>query len=329
MTDSQPRMLANRLRRNERRLKPWRLQREISCYRVYDRDIPEIPLQVDRYGDALHVATMLRPDEEERAESTPWLEELLEAAADALGVAEGDLFLKHRRRQQGRDQYSRFGSQAATRVVAEDGLRFEVNLSDYLDTGLFLDHRRLRREVRAQAAGAAVLNLFAYTGSFSVFAAAGGARSTMSVDLSNTYLDWAGRNLALNRESIPLPEDAPEGTPPGDLAHHVLVRADVLRWLDDAPAEGWDMVIVDPPSFSNSKAMNDVLDIQRDHPALLSAAMRTLRPGGVLYFSTNRRGFRPDAGMGEFAAVEEITGRTVDLDFERHRPHRAWRLRHR
>lgn len=324
MTDPHRDMLANRLRRNERRLKSWRLQQGVTCYRVYTRDIPEIPLIIERWDDAVQVATVFRPDEQERAATTPWLTELLNTIGETLDVPGDRIFLKHRRRQRGQAQYNRVSAAGVTRTVREAGLLFEVNLSDYLDTGLFLDHRPLRRRVAEQAAGRDVLNLFCYTGSFTVAAGAGGARSTTSVDLSNTYLDWAARNLELNRERCSAPG---RGTADGTLEHHRLVRADVSGWLRDQTRQRWDIILCDPPSFSNSKATDDVLDIQADHVALIELAGSRLTDDGVLYFSTNRRGFRLDRDGLAHWDIEDITSWSIDADFAKQRPHQAWRIR--
>jgi 23S rRNA (cytosine1962-C5)-methyltransferase len=200
-------------------------------------------------------------------------------------------------------------------VVSEGGLRFEVDLHSYLDTGLFLDHRETRALIRQRAAGRRMLNLFAYTGSFSVYAAAGGALSTTSVDLSNTYQAWTGRNLALNGFT----DDA-----------HQMERADVFEYLDRAQRERrqFGLIVLDPPSFSNSKKMTEVLDVQRDHRRLIEACLGLLTPNGELYFSTNKRRFKLDPELEALPGTEEITSRTLPDDFKRHPAHRCWLLRH-
>ncbi len=236
----------------------------------------------------------------------------LDAIAAALEVAPAHVALKLRRRQRGRSQYEKLDEAAPDFVVHEHGLAFEVNLGRYLDTGLFLDHRETRRRVREVAAGRRLLNLFAYTGSFTVHAAAGGASATVSVDLSRTYQAWTARNLALNGFG-------------GD-ARHRLVAADVLVWLGEAAAarERFDLIVLDPPSFSNSKRMQSTFDVQRDHGALVRRTAGLLAPGGTLYFSTNRQGFRLDAALEQELAMTEITHLTVPEDFRRQRPHRCW-----
>jgi 23S rRNA G2069 N7-methylase RlmK/C1962 C5-methylase RlmI len=215
------------------------------------------------------------------------------------------------RREDGR-QYGRMGESASWHEVGEGGHRFRVNLSDYLDTGLFLDHRITRARAAEDAAGKRVLNLFCYTGAFTVYVGAAGAAESTSVDLSTTYLDWAGENLALNALSAD---------------RHRLIKSDVKRFLDDAAASGerWDLAVVDPPTFSNSKAMDYVWDVQRDHGALLAAVARVLTPGGVLWFSTNRRRFALDDAALPGAAVDDLTQATTPPDF-RSRPHRTWRF---
>ena len=195
----QAELFRSRLTKRARHLRRWPTRQGITCYRLYDRDIPEIPLIVDRYEDCLHIAEYERPHDRTRAEHADWLDLMKRTAADTLGLELPNTFLKHRRRQRGESQYERFGEQHRTCLVSEGGLRFEVNLSDYLDTGLFLDHRITRGMVREAAAGKRFLNLFGYTGSFTVYAAAGGAKSTTTVDLSNTYLEWAQRNMTLNQ----------------------------------------------------------------------------------------------------------------------------------
>jgi 23S rRNA G2069 N7-methylase RlmK/C1962 C5-methylase RlmI len=234
------------------------------------------------------------------------------AAGSALDVASDAIYLKSRRRQRGDAQYDKLDARAERVAVSEGGHRFLVNLADYHDTGLFLDHRTTRRMFAEEARGKRVLNLFSYTGAFSVYAAAAGARSTTSVDLSKTYLGWARDNLALNG----LATDA-----------HQLVHADVLQWLSspDRRDVWYDLVMVDPPTWSTSKRMNETLDIQRDHRALLASVLLLVAPGGVVYFSTNRRKFTLDEGVLSGADLEEITDQTLPEDFRARRPHRCWR----
>jgi len=310
-------MLANRLRKNRRRLGRWARKQGITCFRIYDIDIPEIPLVIDWYEGWIHVTEHVTRNRLEGAEGDAWLEAMAEAARAALDVAPERVSLKQRRRQRGDAQYQRLGPGAwedrdARVEVGEGGHRLLVNLSDYHDTGLFLDHRATRRLVADEAAGKRVLNLFSYTGVFTVYAAAAGARSTTSVDLSRTYLRWAQDNMALNG----LSSEA-----------HQHVHADVVQWLASPERrDAWyDLVIVDPPTFSTSKRMVGTLDVQRDHVALLRSVLLLVPTRGVVYFSTNRRKFSLDEAAFFGTVVEEITGRTVPEDFHARRPHRCWR----
>ncbi|MCB9539488.1 MAG: class I SAM-dependent methyltransferase [Myxococcales bacterium] len=303
-------MFANRLRKNARHRRKWARRAGVSCYRLYDRDIPEVPLAVDWYDGRLHVAEFVRPDDRDADEHEAWLDVVVARGAEALQVAPEAVYLKRRQRQKGASQYERQDGSGERFEVTEGGLRFWVNLRDYLDTGLFLDHRQTRAMVRAEAEDRRVLNLFAYSGTFSVYAADGGARATTTVDLSNTYCAWARDNLALNGH------DGPQ---------HRVEQADVLTWLDDTFERGdrFDLVVLDPPTFSNSKRMRDTWDVQRDHPELLASTLRLLSHGGVLYFSTNARRFRLEPPAG--AAVTDLTAETVPPDFTK-RPHRCWRM---
>lgn len=302
--------LVNRVLKNARHLARWAKREGLEAWRVYERDIPEYPYAIDRYGDWLHVQLFegKRPIAEHAVESH------LEALAAALDVPRAQVVLKVRRRQRGLAQYEKLAPAGHAFHVRERGLVFEVDLLRYLDTGLFLDHRETRRMVGAEAQDRRMLNLFAYTGSFSVYAAAGGAHSTTTVDMSHTYQDWSARNLALNGYA--------------DGARHRLVAADVTRYLDDAvrARERYDLIVLDPPSFSNSKRMQDSFDVQRDQVPLLRATLNVLAPGGVLYFSNNRQGFRLEPALASLAHFEDITARTTPEDFKRTRPHVCWRV---
>jgi 23S rRNA (guanine2445-N2)-methyltransferase / 23S rRNA (guanine2069-N7)-methyltransferase len=307
-------MLANRLRKRARHLRKWAQRAGVTCYRLYDRDIPEIPLIVDWYEGRLYVARY-----ERRREVPPaWVEAMLAAAATALDVPREAVYLKERRRQRGSAQYERLDRSDERFVVREGGCRLWVNLRDYLDTGLFLDHRDTRVRVGREAAGARFLNLFCYTGAFTVHAAVGGAIETVSVDLSRTYLDWAEDNLALNGCA------GPEHHQEHHAKHH-MVREDVFTFLRHA-RPGFDLAVLDPPTFSNSKKMRDILDIQRDHVELVNATLALLVPDGVLYFSTGARQFKLDAERLRATAIEDITEQTTPEDFRGRRPHRCWRL---
>ncbi len=312
----QAEMLANRVRKRARHLRKWARREGVTCYRLYDRDIPELPLVIDWYDGRLHVAEYRRERADENAQQRAgWLEAMGEAVAVCLEVEPTGLYTKARQRQRGAWQYQRQGASGERFHVREGEFRFYVNLSDYLDTGLFLDHRITRRRVAEEAAGARFLNLFCYTGSFTASAAVGGARESLSVDLSNTYLEWAEENLSLNGIDDPA---------------HRFSRADVLQLLRDPhrPRSHFDLAVLDPPSFSNSKNMREVLDTQRDHVFLVEATLEMLRPGGVLYFSTGRRRFRFEAERIRRLAsdIEDVTAATTPPDFEARPAHRCWRI---
>ena len=308
----QAEIFANRLRKTARHLRRWPTRRGITCFRLYDRDIPEIPLVVDRYEGYLHLAEYERPHDRSPAEHADWLDLMVRIAAKTLEVPRNSVFLKRRDRQRGSHQYEKAANDRNYLIVNEGGLQFEVNLSDYIDTGLFLDHRQTRGMFRDLAAGKDVLNLFCYTGAFTVYAAAGDAKSTTSVDSSNTYLDWARRNLALNRFE-------------GD--QHQFVRSDVTAFLESHANEAaYDLAIVDPPTFSNSKSTEGVWDIQRDHAGLLNRLMDLMRADAIILFSTNSRRFKLDEDALCGAQIREITKHTIPEDFRNKRIHRCWRM---
>ena len=308
MSDAPEAMLQNRLRKRDRHLSKWARREGVSCYRVYDCDIPELPLAIDRYERFLHIALYARPTDPVRDDA--WLERMRRAAAEALGVPEAQAFAKRRAGQAGATQYERQAQSGTFQVVSEGGHRFRVNLRDYVDTGLFLDHRITRARVESEARGKRFLNLFCYTGAFTVYAAAGGAAASTSVDLSNTYLDWAAENLRLNGL------DRPE---------HALVRADALEFLK-REQQPYDLAVLDPPTFSNSKKMRAELDLQRDHAPLIRSTLRLLAPAGVLWFSTNYRRFKLDADALGAAKVEDLSRSTLPPDFADERTRHTWRI---
>lgn len=302
---------ANRLAKLHKHWGKWARRQGITCYRLYDNDIPGTPFAVDVYEDALHVAEYARNHGMEPNEHAEWLVACLAVMSEVLAVPTENIYLKYRQRQKGEGQYERFDRANAEKIVAENGLKFIVNLSDYLDTGLFLDHRNTRQMVRQMSDGKRVLNLFAYTGSFTVYAADGGAAKTLTLDMSNTYQRWSRRNLAFNGLAG---------------SNHVFEQVDVLEWLHDPPRDLWDIIVLDPPTFSNSKSMNGTLDIQRDHAWLLNRTLELLSPGGTLFFSTNARKFKLEAEQIRRANIQDISKQTVPEDFRNEKIHQCFRI---
>jgi len=317
------RMFANRLGKNLRRLKGWAAREAVSCYRLYDADMPEYAFAIDRYQTVepaepwLYVQEYAAPAEIEREAVQRRRGEVLASLPDATGVPPERIRLRTRRRTPRGEQYQRRDGQGDFHVIEEGGLKFRVNFDDYLDTGIFLDHRLTRARLRDAAAEKRFLNLFAYTGTASVYAAAGGARATTSIDMSRTYLEWAQRNLALNGF-----EDA----------RHAFLQADCLSWLRSTVADSarWDLIFLDPPTFSNSKRMGEVLDLERDHPMLIDSCMALLAPGGLLLFSSNAQRLRLAAGVAERYQVSDLSAATLPQDFARNpRIHRCYEIRQR
>jgi len=321
-TAFQAQLLSNRLIKRFRHLSKWAKRTGVGAFRLYDRDIPEIPLLLDYYDGAIAGALYKRPYEKDEEEEERWLAAMKAAIADSLGIAARHIFLKQRQRQRGAAQYEKSGERRFIKKVSEGGLLFNVNLSDYLDTGLFLNHRLLRAMVRAEASGKRLLNLFSYTGSFSVYAAAGGAIVTDSVDLSNTYLAWAKENFSLNNFGSEIVQQKDFRPRPGNK----LVRADVFPFLAKAAAGAlrWDHIILDPPAFSNSKKMTGNFDLRRDHVELAGRCLGLLAPGGKLWFSINTRYFNATAAelekkLAQYAKGVRVTGlgnKTIDEDFK-------------
>lgn len=303
---------ANRLAKMHKHFGKWARRQGITCYRVYDNDIPGTPLAIDIYENIVHVAEYARDHGMEPEEHAAWLDGCLKVISEVLDVSPELIYLKYRQRQKGLRQYERFARTGAEYIVRENGLRFLIKPADYLDVGLFLDHRNTRQMVRQEASGKRVLNLFAYTGSFTVYAAAGDSAETLTVDMSNTYLEWADRNLSLNGFSG---------------KNNRLLQADVLAWLEQPPREQFDLIVLDPPTFSNSKRMDDTLDIQRDHVMLLNRTLRFCAPGGTLYFSTNYRRFNLWEEEIRASDIRDISGKTVPEDFRNKKIHRCYRIR--
>jgi len=306
-------MLANRLRKNLRKLRRWVKREQITCYRVYDADLPEYALSVDLYGNWVHVQENDRPDSVDPLKAETRLHDGLAAIRELFELSAQDVFVKHRGRQRGTSQYEKLGDEGEFREVSEGGFRFLVNPGDYFDTGLFLDHRPTRALIRELAKGRRFLNLFGYTGTASVYAAGGGAVSTTTIDLSRTYLDWAGKNMEINGFKG---------------RSHIYMHEDVLQWLKgEKPRYG--LIFLDPPTFSNSKSMRGTFEIQRDHVWLIKTATKLLQPGGILLFSNNFRRFKMDREALKELEIQDITRTTIPPDFERNpRIHNCWRITH-
>jgi 23S rRNA (guanine2445-N2)-methyltransferase / 23S rRNA (guanine2069-N7)-methyltransferase len=317
------RMFANRLAKNLKRLDSWARDQGVFNVRVYDADMPEYALAIDRYGIAgeagpeewLYVQEYEAPASIDPEAARRRRGEALSVLTEVTGVPGARIRVRLRRKQSGAGQYRKLESQAVFHMAREAGQRFWVNFDDYLDTGLFLDHRITRERIGAQARGGRFLNLFCYTATATVHAAAGGARASTSVDLSRTYLQWARRNLDLS-----------------DIARdpHELIQADCRQWLDEAVAarERYDLVFLDPPTFSNSKRMEGVLDVSRDHSVLIDLCTQLLNRGGLLVFSTNAQRFKLDAALSERHEVTDISRATIAVDFERNpRIHRCFEIR--
>jgi 23S rRNA G2069 N7-methylase RlmK/C1962 C5-methylase RlmI len=292
----------DRLVRQLKERRGWASRNRVSCFRVYDKEDVGFPFLIDLYEDRLVWSILTDRDEDEVPE------ELFELASEATGVKRAKIHVKTRQKQKGKDQYTKVAEEQELLTVREGGLKFEVNLSDYLDTGLFLDHRWTRSYVRDLSGGLKVLNLFAYTGSFSVYAAHGGAFETTTIDLSQNYLDWARRNFELNELAGP---------------RHRFVRRDVMEYLRTETKPRFDVIVLDPPTFSNSKKMDGTLDVQRDHPELITRCLKLLNPDGVLVFSNNYQKFQLNTAGWPPCNVKETTGFTVPKDFKK-AAHRSW-----
>lgn len=307
-------MLANRLRKNLRNIGKWAARQQLECFRLYDADMPEFAFAIDCYGARIHVQEYRAPGTVAEEKVDLHRRQALAAIAEVLGIPDDRIFMKLRERQRGAEQYRPLEGGAREFVVHEGAAKFWVNLQGYLDTGLFLDHRPIRRFIHDHAAGKRFLNLFCYTATATVHAALGNASSSLSVDLSNTYLDWARRNFILNGLNS---------------TAHKLIQKDCIRYLEHS-RDRFDLIFLDPPTFSNSKRTDNVLDIQRDHATLIGNAMRLLEPGGLLIFSTNRRRFRLDDSLAKRFMLEDYSARSFDRDFERSQDmHQVWLIRHR
>jgi 23S rRNA (cytosine1962-C5)-methyltransferase len=296
-------MFENRLQKVYKHKSKLARRQNISCYRVYDHDLPEFPFCIELYEDKVYLAEYLRRHGMTDEEHEAWLETCVEVICKLLEVKDENVYIKQRKRKSNRhDQYEKTDTKQEFFTVLENGLKFQVNLTDYLDTGLFLDHRITRKMVMDKCAGKRVLNLFAYTGSFSVYAAAGKAASVTTVDLSKTYLQWAEDNFTINLLK--------------DKSHYHFIHADVKQYLKTLQPNSFDLVVMDPPTFSNSKRMKDFLDIQRDHVEMLNDVLTAITAGGVIYFSTNFTKFIIEADKINATEIKDITKATTPFDFE-------------
>ena len=296
----------NRIAKVYRHIRKIATKQGVTCFRIYDHDIPEFPFVIDQYGSDFYIAEYAKDHAQAGEVYQAWLIACFSAMARVFECTVDQLYFKKRRViTQRSEQYVKLDEVKNEIVVKEQGLSFLVNLEDYLDTGLFLDHRITRQMVREIAQDKVVINLFAYTGTFSVYAAAGGAKKVATVDLSNTYIDWAKRNMALNGFE--------------DEERYQFFAKDVFRFLGEAQAQFGlaDVIILDPPTFSNSKKMLSVLDTQRDHPYLIQACVDLLNPGGKVFFSTNYSKFKMNFEATEFVHVKDITNATRPFDFSR------------
>jgi 23S rRNA (guanine2445-N2)-methyltransferase / 23S rRNA (guanine2069-N7)-methyltransferase len=301
----------NRLKKNLKRLKKWRESEGIRCFRVYDSDLPEYAVAVEVYHDNVHVQEYQAPVTVDPEKARSRLNDILSVLPDVLNVPDENIFLKVRQHQKGKSQYQQLKSEQVFYEVLEGKCRFLVNFDDYLDTGLFLDHRSTRQMIGKLAHGKRFLNLFAYTGTVTVHAAMGGALSTTSVDSSQTYLDWARRNMDLNQIK---------------LDQHHFEKSDCITWLKRT-SRRYDLIFLDPPTFSNSRNSKSVFDVQKDHPHLIQLASSCLTEAGTLIFSNNLRNFKLEKQIRDTYHVEEISRETLPPDFQR-RPniHHCWTI---
>lgn len=303
-------MIKNRIEKNIKKIKSTFSKNNIEAYRVYDRDIPEYPYIIDIYKDQCLIHDKTDPIKDK---DKNYLPEVLQAIKDIFQVSDEQINIKKRERQEGVQQYEKLDNSGKRFVIRENQAQFYVNLKDYLDTGLFLDHRPIRQIIYKEAAEKNFLNLFCYTGSVSVFAALGGARTT-SVDMSQTYLNWAMDNFNLNQI---------------DFGSHKFIRSDVLDWLKEHRFQSkYDLIFLDPPTFSNSKKMEDYFEVEKDQEFIIHSCMQMLRPGGVLYFSNNKRKFRLSQEISEKYIVKDISTKTIPMDFHDMKIHNCYKMTH-
>lgn len=302
----------NRIRKNFRHLRKWAKRTHTNSFRIYDREVPGYPVAIDFYAGRFCVHDFSRKSEEEELDPA-WVEEIEQSLTKIFGIVAADIFWKTRAKTKKTRQYEKLNTEEQFFTVLEHGVKFRVNLTDYLDTGLFLDHRETRQLVAKASQGKSLLNLFAYTCSFSIHAAIQGATSTRSVDMSNTYTDWGRENFILNK--IPL-------------ASHSIDRADCLKFLEEAQRkkERYGVIVIDPPTISRSKKMESLFDIQEDYLKLIKLSLSLLEPSGVIFFSTNSRKFKFDVAAFPECSVVEISHKTLPPDFHNAKIHRCWKI---
>lgn len=304
-------MIKNRLKKNLKSRKPW-LNEKIEAFRLYDRDIPEYPFIVEIFKD--QAVVWKKTDDQIDKGKEHHFQELLEAIEEVMGISKENIQIKERSRQSGAEQYEKLNRKKDTFTVNEFKAKYLVNLHDYLDTGLFLDHRPIRKEIQKMkvAQDKSMLNLFCYTGSVSIAAALAGFKTT-SIDLSKTYLDWTSQNFEVNQI---------------DQKHHQIVRADVLDWLKQEIDQTYDLIFFDPPTFSNSKKMEDTFEVEKDHIWMIKSCMNRLNPDGVLYFSNNKRKFKLASEIREEYQVFDITEKSIPPDFHDKKIHHLFKIGH-
>jgi 23S rRNA (cytosine1962-C5)-methyltransferase len=307
-------MFANRLAKMVKHISKWAKKNNVTCYRIYDHDVPQFPFAIDRYEDVLYLTEYQTSYPMTEDEHMSWLGMCLTKLVEVTEIPLDNIFYKTRRRQKGLSQYTKESDEGYGEIVNENGLKFKINLTDYLDTGLFLDHRNTRQMVREEAKDKSVLNLFSYTGAFSVYAAAGEAAKVTTIDMSFTYMSWAKENFKINGFVDP--------------KKYQFIQADVIEWLaQSAGREKYDIIVLDPPTFSNSKRMLDVLDIQRDHATLINQCLRILNPGGSLYFSTNFRRFQMDSVHIATHNIKNTSAQTVPNDYRDKKIHFSFKIK--
>lgn len=305
-------IFVNRIRKNYKHIRKWAKRTHTNCFRIYDRDIPQYPVAIDFYAGrfCVHYFSKKRENDEPSQEL---MDETIKALVSLFAISPEAIFWRTRIKCKTTRQYEKVDEKKTFFTAIEFGLKFKINLTDYLDTGLFLDHRETRKLVASLSQGKRVLNLFAYTCAFSVHAAAAGAVFTKSIDLSNTYTDWGRDNFRLNSLSS---------------KNNPVIRADCLKFLDEEIKSGskYDIIIIDPPTISRSKKMEQLFDIQVDYVMLIKKALSLLLEGGMIFFSTNSRKFTFDSALFEACDIKEISHKTKPIDFNDPKIHRCWTI---